>query len=507
MYDGRGVIIPGSVMANKDFQIERHYELWKDLNRQMSRWVFVVLLFAILIPWKVLVPYLESSSQLVQEKKNLEKASIQLSGIKRNEDLAVKLESQLTDVKKRNDNNSWGKPIQQLKKDFRELNRAYKRLSRQAPAEIARKIDSVAPAQMTSQMAQTRPVQAEANTQLLNDLAILDVQREEILTSQSPAASRSSITPNVISEAEWKTLLNTKISRLPQEMADRAIKDTVKGVELHAINPVRDIIEDKDYSGKKALFEKLTDQMEGLETQLNNWAEKNLGHNTWFQTLEAKDSEIRRITSTLAEWQKKFQASIGTKKQMIQIEKSKLLKQQESTRAEINNNEAKLKRLETELETILPDWLRGFIDIKEIFQLYPLALMGIIGFLGFKANLLRHHFFIIRQGLIPGSLVEKDMSVSSVWTLIYRGPLGTAITGLTYLIIILLFWNLFETGTALTETWLTYNEEEAWPFIKEQSGFVLWLGRLFFLAGLIGIVISLLLDWKNNNLVGELSAP
>ena len=507
MYDERGMITPGGAMANKDFQMERHYELWKDLNRQMSRWVFVVLLVAILIPWKVLIPYLESSAQLVQERENLEKANSKLSGIKRNEDLVVKLESQLGEVKKRNDQNSWEKPIQQLKKDFRVLNRAYRRLSRQDPAEIVRKIDSVAPVQMTSQMAQNRPVQAEANAQLLNDLASLDIQRDEILANQSPASSSSSTTPNVISKEEWKTLLNTKMSKLPQEMADRAIIDTVKGVELHAINPVRGIIEDKDYSGKNALFEKLTDQMEGLETQLKNWTEENLGHNTWFQTLEAKDSEIRRITSTLDRWQKKFQASIGTKKQMLQGEKSKLLIQQKITRTEINKNEAEQKRLETELETILPNWLSGFIDIKEIFQLYPLALMGIIGFLGFKANLLRHHFFVLRQGLIPGNLVEKDMSTSSVWTLIYRGPLGTTITGLTYLFIILLLWNLFETGTVLTENWLTYYGKEAWPFIKEQLGFVLWMGRLFFLAGLTGIAISLLLDWKNNKLPGEQSTP
>ena len=498
---------PGATMANKDFQMERHYELWKDLNREMSRWVFAVLLIAILIPWKVLVPYLESSTQLVQEKENLEKASIQLSGIKRNEDLAVKLESQLGEVKKINDDNSWGKPIQQLKEDFRELNRALGHLSGQDPAEIVRKIDSAASVQMTSQMAQTRPVLAETNTQLLNDLAILDIQREEILANQSPVASSSSTTPGVISKEEWKTLLSTKIRKLPQEMADRAIKDTVKGVELHAINPVRDIIEDKDYSGKNALFEKLTDQMEGLETQLKNWAKKNLGHKSWFQTHETKDSEIDRITTTLERWQREFQTSIGSIKQMIQVEKSKLLKQQESTRAEINNNEAEQKRLETELETMLPNWLQGFIDIKEIFQLYPLALMAIIGFLGFKAYLLRHHFFVIRQGLIPESLVEKDASVSSVWTLIYRGPLGTTITGLTYLSIILLFWNLFETGTALTEKWLIFNGEEAWPFIIEQSGFVLWLGRLFFLVSLIGIAISLLLDWKNNNLAGEQLPP
>ena len=75
MYDGRSVTIPGCAMANKDFQMERHYELWKDLNKEMSRWVFAVLLVAILIPWKVLIPYLESSAQLVQERENLEKAN------------------------------------------------------------------------------------------------------------------------------------------------------------------------------------------------------------------------------------------------------------------------------------------------------------------------------------------------------------------------------------------------------------------------------------------------
>jgi len=47
-------------MAEKDYQIERHFELWKDHNKQMGRWIFIVLLVAILIPWIVLHPYLMS---------------------------------------------------------------------------------------------------------------------------------------------------------------------------------------------------------------------------------------------------------------------------------------------------------------------------------------------------------------------------------------------------------------------------------------------------------------
>jgi len=44
-----------------------------------------------------------------------------------------------------------------------------------------REIDSVAPVQINSQMAKNRPIQAEKNTQLLNDLANLNIQKEEIL--------------------------------------------------------------------------------------------------------------------------------------------------------------------------------------------------------------------------------------------------------------------------------------------------------------------------------------
>lgn len=490
-------------MAEKDYQIERHFELWKDHNKQMGRWIFIVLLVAILIPWKVLHPYLMSSIQLTAQVEGLDTAKRNLSGIQNDESLVVKLETQLAEVKKKVADNSWGTPIQKLKKDFRELNRAYGRLIRKNPSEIVEILDSFEPVQMTSQMGQSTALPSDpasqARGQLLNTLAMLDIERSELFTNQSSLTSGSHNLAEFISKEEWETLLDTKIRGIPQQMADRAILNTVNGVYDNAIIPVQTIVEEKVYSRQTDV---LRSQIEELKTQLENWKEKNLGQNRWYQTIGSKNSEIFRVTNTLNNWQREFKTNIEAKKADLKTEKATFENKARKANQQIQEIEEKQKSLREQLDSILPAWLNNLIKVEEMFQLYPIALLAIICFLGFKANLLRHHFLVIRQSLIPEKLVVQDPSASSVWTLIYRGPLGTIVTALLYFVITLVFWNLFETGTTLTVSWVANSTEEAWDFIKEDLGLILWLGRTIFLAALIGIATSLFLDWKNQKVFG-----
>lgn len=485
-------------MPNKDFQMERHYELWKDHNKQMSRWVFAVILVAVLIPWKVLIPYLESSTNLVIQKASLVSANTQLGEIKNNEVLLASLIRQLGTIKTKIRDGSLGQPIETLKRDFRNLNSSYAFLKDKAPQDFFTSSGGGRSSQMNAQVTPNTPgIDAQDFQPLegLRELQMFHIPINALLEEGfSDPGSRN---PKLLSKAKWQALLKKQLAELPQKMADKAILDTVATVNKHAIEPVREIVGNKELVGKTHVLEKLTQQINTLETQVNTWKEKNLGNNQWYQTIRRKGQEIIKITSTIDGFKNEFLVSLEAKKDLIREEKKEYLHAQKDTKKMIQDLEADQQRLELDLKNVLPEWITGFVDIQEIFQLYPLALIGIIGFLGVKANLLRHHFVVLRQGLIPKDLVLQDPSASSIWTLIYRGPWGTLVTVFTYLAITLVFWNLFETGTTLTESWLVNAGEETWESITSHLTFILWLGRIIFFATLIGVGTAIFLDWKN----------
>lgn len=486
-------------MADKDFQMERHYELWKEHNKQMGRWVFVILFLAIYIPLKGLSPYLKSADDLVFIKEQLEGAEESLSKVSTGEKFLAELETQLGKVKKEIDSNSWVSSIEQLKKDFVRMDDAYSRLQAKTPAQLFEAIPRLTRDRVIQQTGVeiSGPLSEDSPEAVLNmDLIILGIRKEEMRAKTSPQPSFP-ITP--ISEEEFHALLETKRKEQPQRMADVAIIRTMEAVQTHAVNPVQDLL--KKYEGKTKYLEALPALAKILMNDFNIWGKKYIGNKNWYKSVSAKDNEMAKVTATLEKWQETFLKDLNSRKNTVKKEKENFLSQKDQAKSQINDIKKEQTRLEEKMESVFPEWMRGFVDIKEMFQCYPLALLGIICFLGFKANLLRQHYHVIREGLIPKSLVTKDPSASSVWTLIYRGPLGTLVTALTYLVVILFLWNLFEAGINLTATWMARPENNAWPFIENFLTQIQWLGHTIFLATLLAFATILFLDWKNRNVV------
>jgi hypothetical protein len=81
--------------------------------------------------------------------------------------------------------------------------------------------------------------------------------------------------------------------------------------------------------------------------------------------------------------------------------------------------------------------------------------------------------------------------MSTTWTLIYRGLLGSLVTIAAYTSFIIFTWILFEESMTLLSDWLSIDPSRAWLSTIEFWLAFLWLSRACFVVLLIYIFMSL----------------
>jgi hypothetical protein len=84
------------------------------------------------------------------------------------------------------------------------------------------------------------------------------------------------------------------------------------------------------------------------------------------------------------------------------------------------------------LKQALPSWARGLLSADNMVVLYPWILIGIAIFLVATALRSAHHFRAMADS--EGWTVEerRDPLLSTLWTLVPRGRVGTAVTFVNY---------------------------------------------------------------------------
>ena len=107
-------------------------------------------------------------------------------------------------------------------------------------------------------------------------------------------------------------------------------------------------------------------------------------------------------------------------------------------------------------------------------------------------NLTRH----FRRYIVGKQFAETlcgDPAMSSTWTLIPRGRLGTALTTAAYTLFFLASWWLFEWSIDLLQAWLAIDSSQAWIGAHAVWDGFRWFGRAVF-AGLVAS--AWVLPWR-----------
>jgi hypothetical protein len=276
-----------------------------------------------------------------------------------------------------------------------------------------------------------------------------------------------------------------------QQAADRAIGEIFKQVDAKIIRPLEKALPAGQESSALAVG------IVNLRSDMEQWKNEQTGK-VWYRTIHEKDEKIRQLDSSLRENFGSITPLLRDEQSRIKTNLGELRNKMADLNEDIEQGVEHLQQLEKDMEQILPAWISGLIDVKQMIQLFPLLfLISVIYIVLIALRLSVHYRIIVRElSLSPQDI--QDFSASSIWTLFNRGFLGTILTMGLYFAIIGIYWLLFEQGVDLLMVWLETEPEGAWFSRGADITTLLWTGRSIYIA-LVGYIFFHLY-WNGNDL-------
>ena len=225
----------------------------------------------------------------------------------------------------------------------------------------------------------------------------------------------------------------------------------------------------------------LDDQVAGLEGFIDGWERRYIGKQ-WYDTLNRKEMTMRDLGDELNDRLNAFSAVIERELRAVQQSRTAAEQQLQALNNTIVAEEDKLAKIDEELQSILPNWLRGLVTAEEIIQVLPIFLTGIALYVAILGLRLTRHYqiFAAGAGLEPAITVDPDMSSS--WTLIARGRYGTPLTLAVYAAFYLLIWVMLEKSISLLLEWISIMPSNAWIESPQFWQIYRWGSRVVLIA-------------------------
>lgn len=260
-----------------------------------------------------------------------------------------------------------------------------------------------------------------------------------------------------------------------QAEADATINSVADLVYNGVIEPLNKFLSESPSS--KNLIPELVEELKTLPESVGMWVNENKGKK-WYITIEMKEAQINRLSNTLGN-------KLSLVSSTINREKPSLVKRQKNIEASIEklksdpeyrNKEERLEKLRSQMEKILPAWLKGMISVEQMVQIFPFIIVILTAYVIIIASGLASHYRFLARELNFGEEGYNDPSFSSLWTLIYRGRFGTLVTISVYIIFILIMWFFFESGAKILVGCLEI--EKTWFINIDNLPNMLWVSRV-----------------------------
>ena len=269
-----------------------------------------------------------------------------------------------------------------------------------------------------------------------------------------------------------------------QAEADKAVMAIGGMVREQIIDPLEESLpRDSDL---RVYFQPLSDYMTDLNRDIKQWESERIG-NVWYGTISGKNEAVAMLTDNLSDWLRALPQLLQQEHAKIDGQRRELEIRTTSIETEIEKRQSNLGDLESQMQQILPGWLRGIVGIREMIQIFPALLLALTLYIFWLAISLTRHFNLVAGEVDLSKEDKKDPSTSSTWTLTNRGQVGTLITVTAYMFFTIIMWGGFEWGYRLLNSWLTDNNSIWYGALVRTNGF-LWFGRIMLSFCLIFIV-------------------
>ena len=189
-----------------------------------------------------------------------------------------------------------------------------------------------------------------------------------------------------------------------------------------------------------------------IQQTLADWREEHIGE-VWYATIDSKGDTLYYLVSDLNREFRQAAEVLEAAQQRVRPEVQATVEELEAAVAlqatQLNEGQDALDELQDKMESILPEWVQGMVTIDQMARYFPLIMLGLGGYILVTGWALSGHYRVIAECMGWSPAERRDPVYSSLWTLTWRGSLGTALTLATYLFTLGSLWYFFEQGAAL----------------------------------------------------------
>jgi len=268
-----------------------------------------------------------------------------------------------------------------------------------------------------------------------NLLSIQEQQQQagEELARLDTILMRLEAISTVVEEAAWRRHQQELAKRFrngtvaaPQQEADLTIRTIAAEIRRDVLGPLAEAL------AEPGLSVHLADQTAGMQAVIDQWEQSHLGQR-WYQTVGEKERTVSELDAEIGTLQQQTQQVLSDLQSSVDAEHKRWQRQRSELAAELEATEEDIER---SLDESIPAWAKGLVSVERMINAYPWILVGIAIYLAGSALASERHFHGMANAAGWSQTERSDPLLSSVWTLTWRGAIGTGLTLLCYFAVV-----------------------------------------------------------------------
>jgi len=406
---------------------QRHRELWESRNTRLAQLLFATLLFGGLATWKVARPAAAQAEEHRASSVRLDAANARLQQLEAEQRELDGVGAALANADAAIERAPWKKALAELKEGFvrlREASDCYER-DRKAARDffasrgVGGESAGGSSRRIADQQVPTSQVPPRPDALLPSPEDAERARRAALfapITIDREAAAAAD-------ERAFDGLWNAAMIDAARDHATEIVETIEQQSREQVEAPVEAVLRESPQLRARAPTLLATTQQ--LEVELGKWSVRRRDDSSWYATIAGKDDAFGELSHLVADWSDHIRGELGPARDHSLADHAQAQEQVRATKEEQKALRERQLELEASLQNLLPEWIRGFVTSAELVHYLPFALTLLAAAIAVLTWLVRHHHRECRGELFADPAAWRDPAVTSCWTLVDRGTLGT----------------------------------------------------------------------------------
>lgn len=271
----------------------------------------------------------------------------------------------------------------------------------------------------------------------LNQLEEEERQAEQVLARMDSFLTALGEAKEITLKAPWnkhnlelqKRFKSGLISN-PEKEADHTVRTIAAEIREKVVKPLEAAVSDTGLTGDLAKYPK------AINDAIDVWEQEKIGQ-VWYSDVNSKNAEVRALGDVVTTQEDEAIAKVEQAYESV-------TESYNTKQAELKQLDQKITLLDEEIEqalaAALPVWAQRLVHPEIMVWLFPWIMIGLAVYIVGRALIGAQHFRGMANEEKWSPVERSDPLMSSIWTLTWRGALGTAVTVSSYSVFLLCVW-------------------------------------------------------------------